>query len=258
MKLGMSTLVEFNSLEENLELCNKLGLDFIELNMDLPYCLPDNNIKWEKIKKKYNMDFSVHLSEKLEVGEINEDIRKKQIEIIKNAINYYNIEANIKKYNLHLDKGVYFNLPDRKVYIFEKYQERYNNAIKKSFADLSKFALENNIEIYFENIRITDFISNSFKILKEYSNLYYTLDVGHSAKDNYNADKLFMTSPNLIKHMHIHDFDGNKDHLELGKGLIDIKKYMKFCKKNDIYAVIEVKRQQELINSIEYINKIKN
>ena len=37
MKLGMSTLVEFDSLEENIELCERIGLNFIELNMDLPY-----------------------------------------------------------------------------------------------------------------------------------------------------------------------------------------------------------------------------
>ena len=118
MNLGMPTLVEFSSIEENIDLCNKLDLDFIELNIDLPYCMPNNNVNWKEIKKNSNIDFTVHLSEKLEVGEIYEDARKKQIEIIKNTINYYNKEANIKKYNMHLDRGVYFNLPEGKIYIF--------------------------------------------------------------------------------------------------------------------------------------------
>ena len=38
----MPILVEFHSLEENIELCHELNLDFIELNLDIPYCFPEN------------------------------------------------------------------------------------------------------------------------------------------------------------------------------------------------------------------------
>ena len=36
MYLGMPSLIECSSLEENAILCRQLGLDFIELNMNLP------------------------------------------------------------------------------------------------------------------------------------------------------------------------------------------------------------------------------
>jgi hypothetical protein len=36
MQYGMPTLIEYKSLKENVELCRALGLDFIELNMNLP------------------------------------------------------------------------------------------------------------------------------------------------------------------------------------------------------------------------------
>ncbi len=36
MKLGMPTLIELNTLEDNAKLCKELGLDFIEINMNLP------------------------------------------------------------------------------------------------------------------------------------------------------------------------------------------------------------------------------
>ena len=32
----MPVLVEFHSLDENIALCKKLNLDFIELNLDIP------------------------------------------------------------------------------------------------------------------------------------------------------------------------------------------------------------------------------
>lgn len=62
-----------------------------------------------------------------------------------------------------------------------------------------------------------------------------------------------MKMPDMIRHMHIHDFGGKKAHKELGSGLIDVKKYLAFCKSKNIYAVIEIKKTQELVNSIEYL-----
>lgn len=42
LQLGMPTLIEFKTIEQNVDLCKELGLDFIELNMNLPICLPEN------------------------------------------------------------------------------------------------------------------------------------------------------------------------------------------------------------------------
>lgn len=36
MQFGMPTLIELKSPEETAALCNELGLEFIELNIDLP------------------------------------------------------------------------------------------------------------------------------------------------------------------------------------------------------------------------------
>ena len=40
-------------------------------------------------------------------------------------------ELNIPILNMHMDKGVYFTLPNEKIYLFEKYKDIYlNNLIK--------------------------------------------------------------------------------------------------------------------------------
>ena len=36
LQFGMPTLIENHSLEENIALCQRLGLNFIELNMNFP------------------------------------------------------------------------------------------------------------------------------------------------------------------------------------------------------------------------------
>ena len=47
MKYGMPTLVEFTSILDNVNLAKSNNLDFIELNMDLPYCqLPRTGSTW--------------------------------------------------------------------------------------------------------------------------------------------------------------------------------------------------------------------
>ncbi|KQX68022.1 hypothetical protein [Paenibacillus sp. Root444D2] len=60
MKLGMPTLIEFKTLEQNVDLCKELGLDFIELNMNLPICLPEN-LSYQEIrqmKNEYGIEFT--------------------------------------------------------------------------------------------------------------------------------------------------------------------------------------------------------
>ena len=52
----------------------------------------------------------------------------------------------------------------------------------------------------------------------------------------------------------MHDYDGKSDHLEIGKGQIDFAKYQDLLKK--CYVVIEVKEQNELINSIKKLKKL--
>ena len=36
MQFGMPTLIENHTLEDNIDLCSSLGLNFIELNMNFP------------------------------------------------------------------------------------------------------------------------------------------------------------------------------------------------------------------------------
>lgn len=254
MKFGMPTLFEFNSIQENLEFCRKQGLDFLELNMDLPYCLPEN-IDVEAVKK-YNIEITVHLSEKLEIGEINEDTRVSALRIAKSQMEFFIKNLNVKKFNIHIDRGVYFNIDGKKNYIFEKFKTLYDRSVTKSMQELSEFAVRNNIEICFENVSVSNPVLDSFAKVKNYKGLYYTLDVGHDERNNNTMSQYFMQDEQMIHHMHLHDTDGNKDHFELGTGIIDKKKFLDMARRLGIYVVIEVKSSSALINSLNYLKTI--
>ena len=84
MKFGMPAMIELSSIEENIELAKKLKLSFIELNLDLPYC----DFKKKdllKLSKDNDIEFTIHLSEKIDVGELNDDLRK---EFMNKCTNY--------------------------------------------------------------------------------------------------------------------------------------------------------------------------
>ncbi len=248
MKFGMPTLIEFDSISANVQFAKDNNLDFIELNMDLPY-----NLEIDKIDlKKYNIEFTMHLSEKLNVAYLNNYMRKNYL---KEAIRQIKlgIKNNIKKYNIHIDSGVYFTLPTKKFYLNEKYLKLYCKELNKSCKTLNKLAKDNNIEINFENTKIHSFTYEAIKIINKYECLGFTLDIGHNEKNGNKAYPDFKDT-NKIRHIHLHDFDGKSNHLEIGKGNINFNLYKDVIKNNCV--VIEVKLKDELENSIKKVNNL--
>ena len=246
----MPILVEFHSLSENIDLCKKLNLDFIELNLDIPYCFIDK-IDTNLLK---NNNFTIHLSEKFDVGELNNSLRNFYLNEIEKIISF-GTKYNIFKYNLHLDPGIHFSLPDKKIFIYEEYIDDYLRAYEDSCNILSKIANKYNATILFENVKVESYTLKVIDIIAKYDNLFFTLDLGHNIRYGNLAKEKFMEYSNKIKHIHLHDFNGSKDHQELFTGLLNVKEELNFCKQHNLDVLIEVKRKEELINSV---NKLRN
>ena len=246
----MPILVEFHSLSENIDLCKKLDLDFIELNLDIPYCFIDR-LDTNSLK---NNNFTIHLSEKFDVGELNNSLRNFYLNEIEKIISF-GIKYNIFKYNLHLDPGIHFSLPNKKIFIYEEYIDDYLRAYEDSCNILSKLANKYNSTILFENVKVESYTLKVIDIIAKYDNLFFTLDLGHNIRYGNLAKEKFMEYSNKIKHIHLHDFNGSKDHQELFTGLLNVKEELNFCKQHNLDVLIEVKRKEELINSV---NKLRN
>ena len=247
----MPILVEFNSLEENIKLCKKLNLDFIELNLDVPYCFPENLDA--KLLRESN--FTIHLSEKFDVGELNNSLRKFYLSEIEKIV-CFGTKHNIFKYNLHLDPGIHFSLPDKRVFIYQEYLRDYLESYKDSCDTLSNIADKYNATILFENVKIESYTLKAIEIISNYDNLFFTLDLGHNIRYGNIAKEQFLKYNNKIKHIHLHDFNGSKDHQELFTGDLNVKEELAFCKDNNLDVVIEVKRKEELINSVNKLRQL--
>ncbi|WP_032120561.1 sugar phosphate isomerase/epimerase family protein [Clostridium amazonitimonense] len=251
-KLGMPTLIEFKEIEENFVLCKELGLDFIELNMNLPYCLPENSdlLKINLLREKYNVDLTMHFPEEIDFGAFYEPVRDANITLFKDYCQWAS-KLNISKINVHLSQGVYFTLPEEKQYVYDIYKEKFISNLEDSFIKLSSIGKEYGIKLCVENTVLPNFLGEAMIRLSKIDDVYFTWDIGHDAHSKYKAKKLYSNFESKVIHMHMHDYNGHLDHQILFDGDIDLESRLEFMKKNNGTIVIEVKTAKALEESVK-------
>lgn len=256
---GMPTLVEFDTLEDNVKLCKKLGLSFIELNMNLPqFQIERIDIKkLVDIQRNEHIFFTFHLPEELDVANFNAKIKKAYYDIVKETIEVAKI-IDCPIINMHMHLGVYFTMPDEKIYLYEKYYNDFYNSILKfgNFAD--KLINKSNVKISIENTGIynRDYIITTIKELLNRESFSLTWDVGHDYSSG-NIDRNFiMENMGKLKHMHIHDGKGKSNHLPLFCGDIDLYEKLKIAEETKSSCVIETKTTAGLKQSVLELRRL--
>lgn len=254
---GMPTLIECDSLYDCVKLCKELNLEFIEINMNLPQ-YQKNTINIEAMKnvmKEENIFFTIHLDENLNVCDFNEEVSKAYLDTVMFAIEVAK-ELNIPVLNMHMSKGVYFTLPNEKVYLFERYKEIYLNKLLKFRNECEKNIGNSNIKICIENCDgYMDFMKEGVSLLLQSDVFKLTWDIGHDHSIGYKDSDFIIDNISKLKHMHIHDALGTKNHLPLGKGEINIANKLKIAEKNGCTCVLETKTIEGLKESVYYLIK---
>ncbi len=260
MHFGMPTLIETSTIEECAKLCAESGLDFIELNMNLPqYQLHKIDIAYfRSIADKYGIYYTVHLDENLNISDFNPYVADAYKKTVADTIEIAK-QLNIKVLNMHMLKGVYFTLPDRKVLLFSEYKEQYLKSII-DFRNMCENAIgENDIRICIENCDgYEDFQKEAIELLLESNVFALTFDVGHNHGIGGTDEEFIMKHKEYICHMHLHDARGIKNHLALGTGETDIEKYIFLAKEQNCRVVLETKTVEGLKQSVEWLKGFKN
>lgn len=254
---GMPTLIETSTLEECAKLCAELGLDFIELNMNLPqYQLPKIDVDYFKsIAEKYGIWYTIHLDENLNVCDFNPYVAEAYIKTVADTIEIAK-QLDTKVLNMHMAKGVYFTLPDRKVHLFSEYKEQYLKSIV-DFRDMCENAISNaDIKICIENCDgYLDFQKEAIELLLESNVFALTFDVGHNHGIDGTDEDFIMKHKARLHHIHLHDAQGRKNHLALGTGELNVEKYINLAKEQNCRVVLETKTIDGLKQSVEWLNK---
>lgn len=258
MKFGMPTLIENKNLEESAMLCKELDLDFIELNMNLPqYQIEylENTDEFLKIAEQYGIFYTIHLDENLNFCDFNRAVSEAYYDTVKRTI-YVAKKLQVPTINMHMNKGVYFTLPDKKIYLYEKYNINYMSDIK-NFKKLCNEAIgDSDIKISIENTDgYLEYEKNAIGCLLQNKIFALTWDIGHSHTVNNIDERFILKHVNKLSHFHIHDAVGCKNHLTLGSGEINLKERLKIAEEYSCRCVIETKTITALRESVKYMEK---
>lgn len=259
IQFGMPTLIELDTLDDNVKLCLELGLDFIELNMNLPQFQVgkiDIN-KLIEIQRTNNIFFTFHLPEELDIANFNEKISKAYLDTVNEIIEIAKI-IKCPIINMHMNLGVYFTMPDYKIYLYEMYFNEFYNSILDFGVQVDELIGKNNIKICVENTGIYnfDFITKAVSELLKRENFALTWDIGHDYSSGNIDTKFIISNISKLKHMHIHDAKGKSNHLPLFSGEINLCDKLKVAKETNSTCVIETKTVAGLKESVIELKRL--
>jgi len=250
---GMPALIGFEDIRSNLELCRELGLDFLELNMNLPYSFPENvNFRDLRTAAKEGMRFSMHLHDELDLGSLHSSVRNGHLARCEEALRW-GAKNNVFLLNLHLNPGVYFTLPDRKIWVYERYLEEHLESLNASFDRLSSMAEGLGIRICLENTGhfSLPFMRKAAGSLLEFSPIGLCWDIGHDARSGWKEEDFMLSNLDKVWHMHFHDFDGKSDHQLPFTGNIDCPRFLGLAEEREMSVLIEVKTEGALREAVK-------
>lgn len=270
MQFGMPTLIENKTLADNIRLCKKLGLQFIELNMNFPEYQID---KLEHTDQFYQaaddagIYYTIHLDENLNIADFNPLIANAYLETVKRAIetakkwiplrNQYGLKSQPLVINMHMHHGIYIKLPEEKIQMYNRDFDTYMNSFVKFRALCEEWIGGEDIVVSIENTDgFRGYEKKAIEYLLESPKFGLTWDIGHSKAIGETDVPFLMEHSDRLKHFHIHDgFAGpGRNHLVLGSGEIDIGERLSAAKAQNARCVLETKTIDALEKSVEFIN----
>lgn len=254
--LGMPTLIEMPEIEDCAALCAKLGLQFVELNMNMPEYQTDrlDVDRLAELSAKYGIYYTIHLDENLNVSDFNPLVADAYINTVRETICLAR-RLQIPILNMHLSQGVYFTLPDRKVFLFEEYLDHYLDSMRLFRDTCEKMIGSGNLQICVENSNgYTAFQQQALALLLESPAFALTFDIGHNHCVGQADEPVILRHRDRLRHFHFHDALAKKDHLPLGAGEIDLQKYLQMADQTASRIVLETKTISGLRESVCWMN----
>lgn len=271
MQYGMPTLIEHESLEESARLCRRLGLRFIELNMNLPAYQTESLADVEALSRvagEYGIYYTIHLDENLDFASYNtlvaqawqESVRK-TIRAVKKLLPLRDLFGDPSQpliLNMHMNHGVHFTLPDRREVLYGRDEARYLEACRR-FRELCVACIGGeDLMIAVEN---TDgywpWEQRGIDLMLESPRFGLTWDIGHSRAAGDEDVTFLLARQDRLVHFHIHDATAAppRDHLALGDGDLNLKGRLRLAAACGARCVIETKTAAALEKSVEWLRQ---
>ena len=269
MQFGMPTLIENRTLQDNIDLCKSLNLQFVELNMNFPEYQVD---KLEEIDtlmaaaEKAEIYYTIHLDENLNIADFNPLVTDAYLETVRRSIEVmkklmplrdrFGDKTQPLTLNMHMNHGIYITLPDRKVQMYDRDFNTYMASFSSFRAMCEKWIGDSDIRIVVENTDgFREYEKKAIDYLLESPVFGLTWDIGHSKATGEKDVPYIRSHEDRLNHFHIHDGSEvpPRNHLALGDGEIDLASRLDLAKKRNARCVLETKTIAALKTSVEWL-----
>jgi len=256
MQFGMPTLIELKSIERAAALCRELGLDFVELNMNLPEYQPErlDLSLLGRAAQENRIGYTAHLDENFNPSDFNSLIAEAYTETALKAIEIAKA-LGMPVLNMHMNPGVSFTLPKGKVFLFDEYRPEYLRKLAAFRGKIADAAEDSGLKVTIENC--SDFhlpyVLDGLDTLLQSPTFALCFDVGHNAASGGADEAAVFARIERLQHMHVHDALGKRGHLPLGEGDVDLAACLKLAEEHNCRAVVEVKTVQGLRSSVGWL-----
>ena len=252
--LGMPSLLELPSLGANLRLCKERRLDFVELNMNLPWA---QALSARDLQKRDGIYCTVHLDENANPADFDRDIARAWTNSILRCIRLAK-DAGVPVLTMHIPQGVYFTMPQGKVYLADEYWPQFSSALSRFRDSCAREIGPDGPVIALENTRWPGMahLEDAAALLLQAPCFALCYDSGHDRKQA--ALPFYEEHAGRWTHMHLHDADAMGDHKPLGEGNMNWQQALSAAQNGAVRRIVlEVKTQQGLCASIaRYKEKI--
>jgi len=253
-RLGMPSLLECGGMDACLGLCESLGLGFVEMNMNLPWC--QREAQTDALCReagRRGLELTIHLPENLDPCEPCGGVAGAWTGVALDA-GRFAARNGIPVMVMHLPQGVYFTLPDRRAYLYERNRARYLSALAR-FRDAMAATLAPGPTVV--GIEHTGFDSPVFRegaeLLLQSPAFGLAWDIGHSHSGGYRDRAFHERHLDRLAHMHLHDARGRQNHLPLGTGEVDAAAWLALAGRRGCRVALETKTEEALRQSLDWL-----
>ena len=269
IQFGMPTLIENKTLEDNIELCARLELRFIELNMNFPEYQTDRLEETDHLiqaAEKHGLYYTIHLDENLNIADFNTLVTDAYLETVRRIIavakklvclrDTYGDKSQPLTVNMHMNHGIFITLPDRKVQMYERDFDNYMASYRAFRQKCEEWIGDADVRVVVENTDgFRNYEKKAIEYLLESPCFGLTWDIGHSKAVGETDVPFIQEHKDKLCHFHIHDGREKppKNHLALGDGEINLASRLTLAEKRNARCVLETKTIAALEKSVAYV-----
>ena len=269
IQFGMPTLIENRTLQENIDLCSRLGLRFIELNMNFPEYQVDRLEETGPLLDAADaagIYYTIHLDENLNIADFNRLVTDAYLETVRRTIEVakallplrdrYGDASRPLTVNMHMHHGIYITLPDRKVQMYERDRDRYLEDCRRFRGLCETWIGDAPVMIAVENTDgFRSYEQEAVGLFLESPRFGLTWDIGHSKAAGEKDVPFIRAHEDRLVHFHIHDGTEHppRNHLALGDGEIDLAARLDLAEAHGCRCVLETKTIEALTRSVSWL-----